>query len=86
MSEQQKGAAVPSEMLEVRAKAQSWIDSMIVAGVSENASVSAIHLALVERLLASGGVEGAIHWLRGQIDLVEKHGPTLLVELRKRGH
>jgi len=75
-----------SEMLELRAKAQAWIDSLQIGGMSENAAVAAIHLALVERALVAGGVEKTAKWLRGMAEMVEMAGADLLALLREEGH
>ena len=74
------------EMLSLRAKTQAWIDDLLIAGMSQNAVASAIHTALVERSLVTGGVAATAHWLRAMAKHTEIHGPALLAELRKQGH
>jgi hypothetical protein len=74
------------DMLDLRTKAQAWIDSLLVAGMSEAAAVAAIHLSLVERALVSGGVAKTATWLRAQAKQVEVNGPALLKELKAQGH
>jgi hypothetical protein len=74
------------EMLDLRAKTQAWIDDLLIAGMSQNAASAAIHQALVERSLVTGGVAATAHWLRAMAKHTEIHGPALLAELRKQGH
>jgi hypothetical protein len=74
------------EMLSLRAKTQAWIDDLLIAGMSQNAASAAIHQALIERALVTGGVPATASWLRGMAKHVEIHGPALLAELRKQGH
>jgi hypothetical protein len=74
------------EMLDLRGKAQAWIDDLLIAGMAENAAVTAIHMALIERALVSGGVPATASWLRGMAKHVEVQGPALLKELRAQGH
>lgn len=74
------------DMLDLRQQTQAWIDSLLVAGMAENAVVTAIHLSLIERALARGGVEQTVDWLQGMAAMVENKGPALLAELRKQGH
>lgn len=74
------------EMLDLRAKTQAWIDSLIVSGMAENAAVSAMHMSLIERALVRGGVDETARWLRGMAAMVEANGGELLTELRRQGH
>jgi hypothetical protein len=73
------------EMLRVLAQTHAWIDTMQIAGMSENVIVSAVHTALVERALRAGGVTATAEWLQGQADMVAALGHELLAELRKQG-
>lgn len=79
-------AAELQDMFQLRAKAQAWIDSLVIAGIPENACVSAIHLALIERALVAGGVDQTVTWLRSMSAMIEGSGAALLVELRRQGH
>ena len=73
------------EMLEVLKKSHAWIDTLQVAGMSENVIVTGIHMALVERALRAGGVAKTSEWLQGQADMVHSVGPLLLAEIEKQG-
>jgi hypothetical protein len=73
------------DMLDVRTKTQAWIDSILVAGMAEDAAVSAIHMSLIERALVRGGVQQTAGWLRGMARMVEQQGPALLTVLKAQG-
>jgi hypothetical protein len=75
-----------ADMLQLRAQAQRWIDSLQISGMNEDAIVSAIHLSLVERVLVRGGVVQTAKWLRSMASMVETQGSQLLAELRRQGH
>lgn len=73
------------EMLDLLKRAHAWIDDLQIAGMAENTIVTAIHTALVERALRSGGVTKTVEWLQGQADMMHTMGPLLLEEIRKQG-
>lgn len=75
-----------AEMLDLLRRTHEWIDGMQAAGLAENAIVTAMQAALVERLLRAGGVAKAAEWLQGQADMVHKIGPMMLAEIRAQGH
>lgn len=79
-------ASERQEMLDLRAKTQTWIDDLLIAGMAENAAVTAIHLPLVERALVRGGVKQTVEWLRGMAVQVEQRGAELLAELKGQRH
>jgi hypothetical protein len=90
-SDPEPAGASPSEgergeMRELQSKAHAWIDSLQVAGIAQNAIVTTLFVTLVERALASGGVEQTVTWLQGLTAVVERDGADLLADLRKRGH
>jgi hypothetical protein len=72
-----------TEMLDLRGVAHKWIDSLLVSGISEPVAVSAIQLALVERLLRAGGVDATKRWFQVQHGLVVENGPAMLREMRR---
>jgi hypothetical protein len=72
------------EMLDVLAKAHSWIDTMQIAGLEEGVIVPAIHTALVERYLRVGGVSATVDWLQRQADMALHLGPAMLSGVKKR--
>jgi hypothetical protein len=74
------------DMLDLRTKTQAWIDNILVAGMAENAAVSAIHMSLIERALVRGGVQQTVSWLIGMAMEVQEKGPALLAELKAQGH
>lgn len=75
------------EMRDLVATTHRWIDSMVVAGIPENAAVSPILIALVERhLRASGSVLATAAWLEGQARLLRAVGPELLRDIRSKGN
>ena len=71
------------EMLDLSRKAGEWIDTLQASGIAESVAVSAVQLALVERLLLAGGVEKARRWMQTHDALVASHGETMLGELRR---
>ena len=60
------------EARELHAKAHAWIDSLLVAGVTENAVVTALLVAATDRVLMAGGPAKAADWLRGHADNIEE--------------
>lgn len=74
-----------AEMLELRTKAQAWIDDLTISGVAEEVAINAILLALVERRLTSGGVTKAVAWLYNMTHMMQHLGPEMLRELRQQG-
>jgi len=72
------------EILDLSRKAGDWIDTLLASGIAEGVAVSAIQLALIERLLLAGGVDQARRWLQTQDALVAAHGAAMLCELRGR--
>jgi hypothetical protein len=73
------------EMLDVMKRAHSWIDDLQIAGISERAIVCAIHTALVERALRSGGVAKTAEWLQAQADMAMHLGPAMLAQIERDG-
>jgi hypothetical protein len=59
------------ETRELHAKAHAWIDSLLVAGVGENAAVTALLVAATDRVLLAAGPTAAADWLRGHADNIE---------------
>ena len=74
------------EMLGVLAQAHAWIDTLVIAGVSENAALAALHQAIVERHLTVLGVLATAEWLQARADMVAGLGHELLTELRAQGN
>lgn len=70
-----------TEAREVHQQAHSWIDTMLVAGISEGVAVTGTLQALIERALLSGGTPKTAKWLRDQARQVEKTGDELLAAL-----
>ena len=72
---------VDDEMLDLRAKTQSWVEGLIISGMEENAAIAAINVALIERALRNGGPQKTAEWLRSLADLVEENGDNLLRQM-----
>ena len=72
------------EAQQVHAQVQQLIDTLGGAGIPESVVVVAMQQALIERLLASGGVGGAQRWLRDQADQLDEWGELFLAALRQR--
>jgi hypothetical protein len=72
------------EILDLSRKAGEWVDTLLASGIAEGVAVSAIQLALIERLLLAGGIDQARRWLQTQDALVGAHGAAMLCELRSR--
>ncbi|WP_130752090.1 hypothetical protein [Sphingobium xenophagum] len=70
------------EMLDLLRRTHLWIDGMQTAGLDESIVVSAIHAALVERLLRAGGAEKAAQWLQAQATMTAQLGPAMIAEMR----
>lgn len=75
-----------TEMLDLSGVAHEWIDSLLVSGISEPVAVSAIQLALVERLLRAGGVDATKRWFGVQHALVGENGAAMLREMRREAN
>lgn len=73
------------DMLDVLAQSHAWIDTMQIAGLSENVIVSGVHQAILERLVRAGGVAMTAEWLQSRADMVAGLGHELLAELQKQG-
>lgn len=67
---------------DVREKAHLWVNTMITAGITEQAAVVGAMQALVERALLQGGSEKTAGWLRDQATQIETYGDELLRLLR----
>ena len=67
---------------DVRDQAHQWVNTMLAAGIAEQAAVVGAMQALIERALISGGSEKTANWLRGQAAQIEMHGDDLLRMLR----
>ncbi|WP_230280717.1 hypothetical protein [Croceicoccus sp. Ery15] len=63
---------------EVREKAHNWVNTMVAAGISEQAAVIGAMQALVERALLQGGSKKTANWLRNQAMQIDVHGDELL--------
>lgn len=66
------------ETAELLLKAHGWIDSLIVAGVTERAAVTALMVAATERSLKAGGTDATAHWLEAQAAQVRQSGEEWL--------
>ncbi len=66
------------EMLQLCQQMQAWLDSLEVAGVSTNAALSALLLALSEQALGHYGPQRTSIWLANMADQIDKHGADLL--------
>lgn len=69
-----------NDSIELLGKTHSWIDSLIVAGVSERAASAAIMVAVTERALRASGPERTAEWIEGQADLIRRFGEAWLKE------
>lgn len=70
------------EASQVREQTQILIDTLGGAGLPDRSILVGMHLALVERLLASGGVAKAQQFLRDQADQLDEWGEPYITALR----
>lgn len=70
------------EARQVHDQTQRLIDTLGGAGLPERVIVPAMHLALVERMLANNGREGAQGFLRDQADQLDEWGDQFLAALQ----
>ncbi|TMJ19554.1 MAG: hypothetical protein E6G92_07195 [Alphaproteobacteria bacterium] len=75
-----------AEMLDLLKRTHAWIDGLMVGGVSENVAVTAMQVALIERLLRAAGVSATVEWLQRQADFTMAGGDQLLAEIKRAGH
>lgn len=63
---------------DVRDQAHHWVNTMLAAGIAEQAAVVGAMQALIERALISGGSDKTANWLRSQATQIELHGDELV--------
>ena len=63
-------------------KTHEWINSLIVAGVSEQAAVTGALQALIERVLLSSDAPKTARFLRHHARQIEKGGDELIKALK----
>lgn len=72
-----------NEARQVHASTHKLIETLGGGGIPERVCVVAMQQALLERLVASGGVDGARRWLQDQADGHSDWGPAFLDAARK---
>ena len=70
------------EAMQVHGQTHELIETLAGAGLPERVIVTAMHQALVERLLSSGGVQGAQAWMRMQTDSLDDWGERFISTAR----
>lgn len=72
-----------AEAFKLQRQAREWFANLALSGVSAPAAVSAMSTALIEIVIANQGKAGAVRWMKGQIELVDRFGDAMETELKR---